>query len=151
MDCGGGAVLDECLWPNKPPRRPCPWLFPLVAGPLDPAAAPNGLFFVFLWAFFSRSSTEEMEPVVGLSVRLPGVATMAVAWWSAGMADSLSDHLPVGVSSVRRSIEMATPVMRMKGTMKETRHATWGVRPRLWTLDHKVSGGSRNVVLGCLQ
>lgn len=57
MDCGGGAVLDECLWPNKPPRRPCPWLFPLVAGPLDPAAAPNGLFFVFLWAFFSRSST----------------------------------------------------------------------------------------------
>jgi hypothetical protein len=57
MDCGGGAALDECLWPNKPPRRPWPWLFPFVAGPLDPAAAPNGLFFVFLWAFFSRSST----------------------------------------------------------------------------------------------
>ena len=23
MDCGGGAGFEACLWPNKPPRRPC--------------------------------------------------------------------------------------------------------------------------------
>jgi len=57
MDEGGCAGFEECLWPKSPPKRPWPWLFPFVAGPLDPAAAPKGLFFVFLWAFFSRSST----------------------------------------------------------------------------------------------
>lgn len=60
MECGGGAGFDACLWPNKPPSRPWPWpwpwLLPFAAGPLLPAAAPKGLFFVFLWAFFSRSS-----------------------------------------------------------------------------------------------
>jgi hypothetical protein len=56
MDCGGGAGFDECLCPNKPPSRPWPWLFPFATGPLLPAAEPKGLFLVFLWAFFSRSS-----------------------------------------------------------------------------------------------
>lgn len=84
--------------------------------------------------FFSLSSMEEREPAVGLSVRFPVVATIAVWCCSAAMALSLSAHLPVGVSSVNSNIEMATPVMRMKGTMKETRQATWGVRPCLCTL-----------------
>lgn len=57
MDCGGAAEAEECLWPNSPPKRPCPWLFPFATGPLVPAVAPNGLFLVFLWAFFSRSSS----------------------------------------------------------------------------------------------
>jgi hypothetical protein len=60
MDCGGGADCDAWRWPKMPPRMPCPWpeLFPLAVGALlVPAAAPNGLFLVFLCAFFSRSSS----------------------------------------------------------------------------------------------
>lgn len=55
MDCGC-CVGVECLCPNMPPKRP--WLLcPFVGAPPPlPIAAPNGLFFVFLWAFFSRSS-----------------------------------------------------------------------------------------------
>ena len=67
------------------------------------------------------------------------------------MALSLSDHLPVGVSSVKSNMEMATVVMRTNGTMKDTRHATCGVRPRLCTLSHGVSMRTRNTTLGCLQ
>jgi hypothetical protein len=55
MDCGAGAGCVECRL-KRPPSSPWPWLFPFVAGPLVPAAAPKGLFRVFLWAFFSRSS-----------------------------------------------------------------------------------------------
>jgi hypothetical protein len=59
MDCGDGA--DCAVWrcPKMPPSRPWPWeLFPFAAGGrLLPAAAPNGLFLVFLCAFFSRSSS----------------------------------------------------------------------------------------------
>ena len=59
MDCGGGCCeADEWRWPKRPPSRPCPELLPLVAGALLlPAEAPKGLFLVFLWAFFSRSSS----------------------------------------------------------------------------------------------
>lgn len=58
MDCGGGADCEEERWPKMPPKRPCPELLPLVVGALlVPAAAPNGLFLVFLCAFFSRSSS----------------------------------------------------------------------------------------------
>lgn len=84
--------------------------------------------------FFSLSSAEDMEPVKGLSVSVPGVETMAELCCSAGMALSLSDHLPVGVSSVNSNIAIATPVIRTNGTMKDTRQATCGVRPRLCTL-----------------
>lgn len=59
MDWGGGADCDEDLWPKMPPKRPWPWppLLPFATGPLPPAGAPNGLFLVFLCAFFSRSSS----------------------------------------------------------------------------------------------
>lgn len=58
MDCGGGAECEEWRCPKMPPSRPCPPLLPLVEGALlTPAAAPKGLFFVFLCAFFSRSSS----------------------------------------------------------------------------------------------
>lgn len=51
--CCTGVV---CLSPKSPPNRP--WLFWPFGAPLPPppVAAPNGLFFVFLCAFFSRSS-----------------------------------------------------------------------------------------------
>ena len=35
---------------------------------------------------------------------------------------------------------MAVTVMRMKGTMKVTRHATRGVNPCLWTRESKIAG-----------
>jgi hypothetical protein len=54
MDAGWGAGV-ECRCPKSPPSRP--WLFcPFGAAPPPPMAAPNGLFLVFLCAFFSRSS-----------------------------------------------------------------------------------------------
>jgi hypothetical protein len=59
MDCGGGADSAELRCPKMPPNRPWLWpeLLPLVVGRrLLPAAAPKGLFLVFLCAFFSRSS-----------------------------------------------------------------------------------------------
>ena len=60
MDAGGGPGEEE--WRSRPvslPSRPWPWppLFPLAAGVLVPADALKGLFLVFLWAFFSRSSS----------------------------------------------------------------------------------------------
>jgi len=59
IECAGGcAEADELRWPKRPPKIPWPELLPLVAGALlVPAAAPNGLFLVFLCAFFSRSSS----------------------------------------------------------------------------------------------
>lgn len=55
MDCGWW-VWEECLCPKRPPRMPWPWpLCPFSPAP-PPIAAPKGLFLVFLWAFFSRSS-----------------------------------------------------------------------------------------------
>lgn len=58
MDWGGGAAACEEWRPKMPPNRPWPWLLPFVASPLLlPAAAPKGLFLVFLCAFFSRSSS----------------------------------------------------------------------------------------------
>lgn len=59
MDCGGGPDCEARRCPNKPPRRP--WLppappLPFMGGMLFPLDKPNGLFFVFLCAFFSRSS-----------------------------------------------------------------------------------------------
>lgn len=46
----------------------------------------------------------------------------------------------MGVSEQRISMEMAAAVMMMNGTMKETLHATWGVRPREWTRESKIAG-----------
>ena len=89
--------------------------------------------------------------MVSLSVRTPVVETMAVLCCSAGMTFPLSDHLPVGVSSVNRSMAIATPVMRTNGTMKETRHATCGVRPRLCTLVTFVSEQADDIRPGRLQ
>jgi hypothetical protein len=60
MDAGGGPGAEEWRCPKSPPSRPWPWLpplLPLAAGALLPADALKGLFFVFLWAFFSRSSS----------------------------------------------------------------------------------------------
>lgn len=63
-----GGMMDwlagcwwECLWPNRLPvmlpSKPWPWSLPLVDGAMElPAARAKGLFLVFLWAFFSRSS-----------------------------------------------------------------------------------------------
>lgn len=62
MDCGGGGGFDVDEWrPKMPPSRPWPWPWPWplplgVEGVLLPAGVPKGLFFVFLCAFFSRSS-----------------------------------------------------------------------------------------------
>jgi hypothetical protein len=58
MDCAGAAECEELRFPKRPPRRPWPELLPFVVGALlVPAAAPNGLFLVFLCACFSRSSS----------------------------------------------------------------------------------------------
>jgi hypothetical protein len=55
---GGGPVAEECRCVRRP-SNPwlCPLLLPFAAPPLPPADRPNGLFFVFLCALFSRSST----------------------------------------------------------------------------------------------
>jgi hypothetical protein len=59
IDCaGGGAEFEWLRCPKMPPRRLWLELLPFVVGALlVPAAAPNGLFLVFLCAFFSRSSS----------------------------------------------------------------------------------------------
>jgi hypothetical protein len=59
MDWAGGEpVAEECRCVRRPSRPwPCPPLLLFIAPPLLPADEPKGLFFVFLCAFFSRSST----------------------------------------------------------------------------------------------
>lgn len=59
MECAGGAAWEELRCPKIPPKRPWPWppLFPFVEAILLPTVALKGLLFVFLWAFFSRSSS----------------------------------------------------------------------------------------------
>jgi hypothetical protein len=41
---------------------------------------------------------------------------------------------------VRRRIPIAVAAIRMKGTMKETRQATCGVKPLLWTRESNIAG-----------
>lgn len=53
---------------------------------------------------------------------------------------NLFDHLPVGVSSQKKSIPSATAVMTIKGTIYATRHALCGVRPALYTNESKIAG-----------
>lgn len=69
MDCGGGPDCEELRCPKIPPSRPwpCPELLPLVGALLTPAADPKGLFFVFLCAFFSRSSSFFLKVLASFS------------------------------------------------------------------------------------
>lgn len=73
-----------------------------------------------------------MEPfgAVGLSMMPPVVAT-TLAWCAPRTTTApRSAHDPVGVSSVRRSSPVAVRVIKIKGTMNETRHATCEDSPR---------------------
>src|ERR1700710_2857501 len=51
-----------------------------------------------------------------------------------------SDHFPVGVSSPVKRMPSAITVMIMKGTIKDTRQATWALRCWFFTRESKTAG-----------
>ena len=77
----------------------------------------------------------EISP--GISTMSPVIPCWARCCWAARWR---SLHFPVGVSGQTNNIVMETATMTMNGTMKATRHATWGVRCLSCTSESKIAG-----------